>query len=368
MVGASLSLFFQNCSDVNFSSSGVSKVQCAEGESSDLNGDCHVVGYRTTTITVQTQARQVDLMLVIDDSGSMKNDNDKLSQKLSGFVALLQNSAIDWQACYTTTTVGGNTYDGRALKWKDDKGANTNDIVLNPQSAGDVSKRLQLSIGSFSGNGSGNEQGIHAMGRALERSESADCFRQGSALAMIVISDEDEASCGGRCQNGPDEITMTNRADSSYANQYRALVSENSPEYLINAVKDKFGPTKNFLAHSLVINSRPDKNLLCYHAQDSESPAFYGITYENLSILTGGIIGNICSDDYSIELANIATRIDESLASITLECSPVDQAATVTLVPLVAGQQYKVQGNKLIFTPSLAAGTKVTATYKCFAN
>jgi len=364
----SLMFVFQNCSDVSFSSvaTDVKPLGCGPGLVPDaITGECRPLRERTTTATVVTQARQVDLFFIIDNSGSMAEDNRKLSEKLGGFVALLQNSNIDWQACYTTTDVRTDREQGRALKWLSETGTTTNDVVLSPASSGDIDSRFRRSIGRFTGGGGGNEQGINAMGLALNRTDTAVCFRTGAALTPILISDEDENSCGGRCQNSSDEMTLTGRLLSSYTNQYRELTAANTPEYLINLVKERFAADKKFLFHSLVIKSKPQTDLSCYHTQDIEAQAFYGITYENLSQLTGGISGSICSNDYAIELKAIAERIDETLASITLECAPYNNEVNVVLSPQPVGQTYSVQGDKLIFTPALVAGTSVTASYKC---
>jgi hypothetical protein len=373
---------FQNCSDVSFSSSsnddngggGPPAVQCDPGQVVDSQGNCRNLIDRVTTATVAPTGSEVDILLVIDNSGSMAADNRRLASRMADFVNRLQNSGLSWQVCYTTTGVGpysdnGTTYqseDGRALTWLSDTGSNTNEIVLSPSSPGNLSERFTRSLGQFAGSSAnGNERGIVAKTLAVERTDNSSCFRTGAILSTIIISDEDEASCGGRCQRSSDEATMTGRGLTNYTRQYRALSSENMPETLVQRVRARFGENKKFVANSIVIRSNP-KDLTCYHAQDASHPAFYGKVYESLSVLTGGVVGSICSSDYAAELGQIASRIEESLSSITLDCAPYDKKVSVSYSPAAPNSQtYKVEGNKLIFTPKLTEGTTVTASYQC---
>lgn len=367
-----MSTSFQNCSDVEFNQlSSQTALSCASGEVPSQNGECITAELRTTVTIVDAPVSQVDLLIVIDNSDSMAMDNRALSQKLSGFVSLLEHTGLDWQACYTTTDMGSTGARGRALTWKAADGSNTSQIVLRKDasvSSSSIDQRFQKSIGQFAGGGSGDEQGVRALSAAISLTGNASCFRNNAVLTTIVISDEDEYSCGGR-SNVPDE-TPLRRSPADYRTQCHALQDVNKPEKLIESVATRFGADKLFLAHSLVIR---EGDAACWNAQDVDARAFYGMQYGRLSELTGGILGNICSNDYALELQDMADRIGDSLSAMALDCAPYDQLATVTYrattgASVPASQQHQVQGNKIIFNPALPAGTEVTARYACLVN
>ena len=57
----------------------------------------------TSTEVVAYGNKQVDFLLVLDDSNSMFPELAKLAARMSTFVNSLDASNIDWQMCITTT-------------------------------------------------------------------------------------------------------------------------------------------------------------------------------------------------------------------------------------------------------------------------
>lgn len=360
-----VSLAFQNCSDVEFAKIEDSiSLGCGPGEALGLDGICRELQTRITTTTVQAPVSAIDIFLVVDNSGSMDADLARLSTRMAGFVQLLESSGLDWQACYTTTDMTTSSgAKGNALKWRSPTGASTNEIVLNSSSAAnfnDLDARFTRSIQQFASqsNGSGTEQGIAALSRAVDLDSNQSCFRDTAALVSIVISDEDERSCGGRT-NVPEGTPHGN--DRDYTEQCSALGADNIPANLIEKVLAKW-PDKNYQANSLVI--KPN-DMACWDIQDIESRAYFGVTYNTLTVLTGGIPGNICADDYADELADISQNINNLLSSITLECAPYAVTSVTIDNQPAPSATYALQGNKMVFTPSLPEGSVVVATYEC---
>jgi hypothetical protein len=403
IVGAlALPLLFQNCSDVSFSDKASGGDVNANGLCpagyvyDDIANKCYGLRTENDPRLLSNSTEKIDIMLVIDNSGSMGPDRKKLASKFSNFVNLLENSGYSWQACYITTDVSKN---GKGLDWlKPDPDNNIRNsisgslnefdemkpsYVLHKNSAQSlnnpslsVSDIFYKSIGRFEheSNGSGAEQGIASMSRALDNNSTKDCFRSDASLAMIVISDEDENSCGGRCESSWD-IASSVRGLSSYTSQFKGgLIAENMPDALIQKARNKFAALGNenhvFVAHSLVIGHKPSaNNLQCYIEQDEESPAFWGKTYESLSTTSNGIVGNICSADYSLELQTMAQRTIDAVSNITLKCAPIGNV-TVNLSPLPSGTTWTVSGNKLNFTPKLNFSNGINnynlrLTYEC---
>lgn len=337
---------FNNCSGVEFKKSDnqqgstVAPVDC-EGAGCE-SPTTPVIVDKTFSYTTLARLNKVDILLVIDNSQSMIDERAELADRLDGFVQNLDASGIDWQMCFLTTHVVGNPDAGLARKW-----SGLNKIVLDKN----TTDRVQVFADSINGvpqgsstDGSGREQGIGATYEALAKSQNQSCFRSDSGLAVIVLSDEDELSCGGRCQDGSE------------------LSLKNLPETLISTVNEKFLGKKPFTFHSIVI--RPQDQACLMMQEDQGYDAYVGEVYAEISKKSGGILGNICASEYASQLQIIGERIGETLSSYSLDCAPVAGSLEV-FVQGVKTTNFQLLGNKLIFNPELGPNTQLSGKYRC---
>lgn len=314
----------------------------------------------TNTLTVQTPNNKLDIMLIVDDSNSMLPENQKLAAKMADFVATLQNSSIDWQMCVTVTralTVNNAPAWGASVQWSNYTPANGVPAwVLKP-----TANLSTIFTNTITNIGAGwaetdDERGIKAAWWHLYNGDPryathSKCYRADAALAVVLISDEDERSVGG------------NQALQFYPNEYKALDNDDLPASLVTQVRDVFGMTKRFTFNSIIV--KPNDST-CLAAQDGGgAKSHYGVKYQELSNLTGGGIGSICDTSYSTNLNLFADSIQDSISSTPLECSPVNNAVEVTVTPAVANLITEVKGASVVFTPSIPAGRSMTLKYKC---
>ena len=303
----------------------------------------------STTVSLPT--KKVDVLFLIDNSGSMDKDRTKLGQKLADFTSKLAD--FDWQICVTTTEP---SQDGALIPFKKADGTVTTSYMID-KTTSDYNNMFLKTVstppvkGGNGDMGSGNESGILATNRAVERNDNR-CFRSDAAFASIVLSDEDEESTGGFIEY-------------STSGQYKGeLNTKNLPTTAVSTVASVMGAAKVFTFHSLVI--KPG-DTACYNLQKAESDVWYGRRYDELSKLTSGITGSICSDNFGNELAAYADRIRATLGSISLECTP--KAGTPFEVKVngsvATSNTYQLDGNKLLFTPALVNGTTVGVSYWC---
>lgn len=387
-----IAVSFNNCSDVEFnkvtanSPSGnggdggpnvdnttppvVNPPKCEPGANCNVNPPGTIPVAKSTTITVPPVLNKVDLLIVFDNSGSMKEDNLAMAQRLGGLVDILENSGTDWQMCYVTTNAtsnfslgGKNQVPGKIIDWWKKDGLLTMSSgfkVLNSSIPKvDIQKYFNDTASVLGGDGTSNEQAINSSRLALGDASNSNCLRADAAKAVLIVSDEDEKSCGGRCQ---DASGTSNWTQADIRAQYVALTAEDSQQGLIDLVKTKF-PDKPFTASAIVIKPSSDA---CWATQDAQAPAFYGIEYSKLVGMTGGILGDICAANYAPSLQTIAMRIESSLSSISLECVPVASPAPVfTFTPAANAQPYTLAGDKVLFSPAVAAGTVVKVDYTC---
>lgn len=325
------------------------------------------VNYSTV---VPANPNQVDILLIIDDSGSMKADQTKLANRLSGFASLLESASVpmDWQMCVTVTrdqAINGKYYWGASVVWEGyTPPANTLPWVLKKGTSGlnTIFTKTIDAIGAGVA-GSGDERGLKAAYHHFYNGDPdsgvSKCYRKGAAVAVIVISDEDERSVAGDCSRLKSDM----REDPATC---KALENEDLPATLLAQAKTIFGSNVRFTFNSIVVG-----DATCEHDQDTtpddsgnRSPSHQGTKYLEMSNLTNGGVGSICAADYSANLNLFKDKILNSLSSLTLECSPLPGTLVVSVDGTVTNA-YTLTGAVLNFNNAIAEGKTVALTYKC---
>lgn len=309
-------------------------------------------------ITVAATNNKVDILLVIDDSNSMLDDNKKLAQNLSGFVQSLQSSSIDWQMCTTVTrqlSVNDKLAWGASIEWSNYTPASgVSSWVLKPTAnAETVFNETIKTIGAGWAN-TDDERGIkaawwHIYNGDPAASGNSGCYRKDAGLAVILISDEDVRSVGG------------NPKLEFYSGEYKSLENDDLPDTLIKQVKDVFGDTKRFTVNSIIV--KPEDQSCLKSQDDGGSKSHYGVLYKELSEKTGGAVTSICETDFSKNLNLFKDAIIDSLASTPLKCPPVS-GVTVTVTPSFEFK-HTILGNSIVFEPKLPAGRTLSLKYQC---
>lgn len=340
---STLLLSFNNCSDVSFKTNTLDSIVRPVGDPEPGGGGGGSGGGNNPPSNLKSYvydglvpayADKADLFFVLDNSGSMSAELQKLGERMDGLVATLDAAGIDWQMCFTTTDIG--RHNGLAQQWlqKSQSGSysKTSRTVIYRADADRAARYLDTMTGLLSqGTGSGTEEGIKAAYRAVTTIQNEACFRSDAALSVILISDEDERSTGNN------------------------LTLENQPSNFTTTVNNLW-PEKSVFYHSIIW--RPNDN-----ACSRNGGANVGNTYAQLTAATGGILGDICATSYADQLINIGTRTTEGLKSINLQCAPYG-APQVTLTPASA-ITWRVEGNKIIFASNLPAGTRIVVNYQC---
>lgn len=311
-----------------------------------------IVRHVTFTKTVEVTDNKVDVLLIVDDSNSMLPENQKLAQKLQGFVNDLSASGLDWQMCATITrapTVNGSPVWGASKNWVNYIGSPAWVLKLGASNPYAIFTDTINQIGAGWAN-TDDERAIKAAYGHIANSVNNSCYRTDASIAMIILSDEDERSIGG------------NAAYQYYANELKELEAQDQPQTLIQKVQTTFGPLKPFSVNSIIV--KPG-DAACMASQDAGgAKSHYGHKYKELSDMTQGYTGSICDADYSANLYYFKDKIKQSLSSIPLECAPVGDI-TVSITPAMGGVTTQIVNNTLVFTPVIPAGRTVTIDYDC---
>ena len=281
---------------------------------------------------VDTKANKLDVVVVIDNSPSMREEQAKMANRFRTFIDRL--TGLDWQLAMITTDARTGKKEGQDGRFLPFVGLN-NQYVINASTPGveDVfSKTVRRKE-----TGSSNEEGIHSFLKSIQRVENRFFFRPQSHVATIIVSDEDERSNG------------------------KKLKPENQPENLIAKFQEIFKNQNTYSNHSIVLQPGVVSTRKCPQVGDFAA----GETYMRLSRLTGGVIGDLCEDDYGQILSGIGDHLQRQSYTVLLKCEPVEPPR-VTLNPEPAQKvEVELDGRKLRVRPHPPLGTKVRVEYYC---
>ena len=298
------------------------------------------------------EVKPVDILFVVDNSGSMLEEQANMDQRIANFLSNLQGVS-NWQIAVVTTDPSVDpacdSCDGKFLKLNSMDHSNQNNSRLDQQgniipltdaqkyiltsnsvidrSVLDSTKQSDFSnntddeiLSTVLGatiktgtNGSGSEQGMQTSRRAIEHIQRANVagstmdnvyaqfFRPNSNLAIVMLSDEEEVAFNMNLDG----------TDVTKAQLLLGAVQNIAPT----------GENKGFVFHSIVcLESDVTNNVNGCHANFND----IGYHYMDLSSLTGGIIGSVTAPDYAPMLSSIATAIVSQQNSVSLECEPID--------------------------------------------
>lgn len=303
--------------------------------------------------------KQVDFLLVLDDSNSMLPELKKLAARMFTFVSSLEDSNIDWQMCITTTRgqpSGGSTLSyGAPLAWNNYSPAAGVSNYLLKKGTSNLNTIFTSTIDTLTigGGTSGDERAIKATHDNFQTAPSHKCYRPGAAISVIVISDEDERSVGGK----PEHVKAKDSATA-----YQPLESDDLPQTMLAQARSSFGIDVRLTFNSIIVKPGDDG---CETEQDKDtSPSHSGRVYAEASRLTDGGVGSICDADYGANLNTFKDKIVNSLAALSLECA----ADPSSLEVKVEGSQVsglKLEGKVLKFAYPLIEGTTIDLKYDC---
>lgn len=274
--------------------------------------------------------KKVDVLFVIDNSGSMQYEQQSMAQRTANFLSVIRG--LDYQIGITTTDPSNSTLgDGRLIPIKNGNGRY---IIDSSQDEATAQSQLSQTL-QRSETGSGYEQGIRAVYRAVERYSANETtmrsfIRDGAQLAVVLISDEDES----------------------------ANTTKNDPQSLLTLISNTWANQKRFSFHSII--TRPGDT-----ACRSTYGYSYGERYKTITSLTGGILGNVCEMDYASQVTGIAEGVRNLLKTLTLQCSPLNgYPITIKKDGVAINPTYAIEGVNLKFAAELEPG-KYTIDYTC---
>jgi hypothetical protein len=245
----------------------------------------------------QDQA-QVDVLWVIDNSASLNEERMGLAAQFDRFLRVLVAAGVDFHVGVTSTDLDARTGDGGRLR-----GA-PRFIDSRTPNAAEVFRRAV----SFPASDVRLEEGLSAMYAALtppnRDGANAGFLRPDAALAVIVLSDEDDGSVPPA---------------AFYARFLKNLKGQ--------------GREGN-VSFSAVAGPLPDGCVPAGQEDVFGAEADPAVRYQEVVDATNGVFGSVCANDFSRFVTDLATRLGSLRRVFPLSAPPV----TSTIVVRVNGR------------------------------
>ncbi len=353
------------------------------GVSCNVNGDCQAgefcagqlftvpingEGTLDTEFTdtyMQGVGKQVDVLFVVDNSGSMSEEQQNLANNFKAFTQIADLWQNNYHIGLTTTDMDAGNMTGKLQ-------SSGNIRVVTPTTAGGPA--LLVKLANQGTNGSSTEQGLGAAEAALTL---PNVYDSGKACKV----DGDCKTDGGYCIPNADNpaTTMCGGVNRTFLRKTAGL-----EVVVMSDEEDQSAATVAYYTNFFYsIKGLANKSLFHFHAitgpsggcTSANGDAEAGERYIQVANNTGGKTGSICDANFVNTLKDIGQVAfglsQQFFLTRTPEASTIDVKVNGT--PCPAGEwQYDAASNSVIFPPSSKCvpqkGDKVDIHYKmlCF--
>lgn len=280
----------------------------------------------TQTDTFTQGNGTVDILWVVDDSGSMANERTRLGANFQRFITELENVKSDYQIGVTSTNAldRGELREGPLYQTR---------IITKPApgAPGPTPADIFKENTTFGASRARQEAGLRMAQLAVSSPNTdlghpnAGFLRPNAALAVIAISDEDDGSYG-------------------------------DANYYVRFFKGSKGKgNENLVSLSSIAGEIPNG---CYPPGDDQyfgglaEPAY---RYSTVATKTGGVVGDICSTSFEDTLVQIVSALNTLRRVFPLSLKPDPATISVTVngaaIPrdTIIGWTYDLATNSITF-------------------
>lgn len=292
-----------------------------------------------------TQSAPIDILWVIDNSGSMRSSQDNLARNFPSFIQGFAENNYDFQMGVTATDayvalpsmtpIYNSLPSGHYLKqapqanwsrFRDGAATHTGVYILNK-----LTPSLQSTFvtnATLGTNGLGDERMFQSMRTALDSDLNTGFLRSNGFLAVIILTDEDDFSHDG-----------TNYLDGQYSSP--ALHSVDSYRQYLDTLTSSTGTRRNYNVHAISIQDTACRDYL----NGTGSGRRVATRVNELATVTGGIKGSLCDSEFSNSLQQIAQNIIQLSTQFYLSRLPIESTIKVLINGALVPQAFSPSDN-----------------------
>lgn len=258
--------------------------------------------------------RKIDVLWIIDNSGSMKSSQDNLTANFASFIDRFKSLNYDFRMGVNATDAWLGRYNSSRVglrRLRDGAGSSHSGVFVMDRDTADIQNVFMVNA-TQGINGSGDERAFSSIEDTLNHAENADFRREDAYLAIIILSDEDDFSA-----------TTSSHLNNNY-NSSRLIPVSYYKDYLDGKVG-----AGNWSVNAITILDAQCRDEL--NAQSSGR--IIGKRYVELSQASGGVQSSLCGD-FGQSLTLISDLLIEVSSSFKLDREPIPSSIRV----LVDGQ------------------------------
>lgn len=246
----------------------------------------------------QRTVRQVDVLLVVDNSGSMVEEQAKLADNFESFIESFVDADVDYHIGVTTTDINNVASAGHLRET--DQG--TRFISQGTEDAATQFAQL-VNVGT---EGSGLEAGLEAARMSLSEPLRSDpegnggFYRPEAALSVVIFSDENDLSPLGV---------------EDYLNFFAGLKG-------VAAYRDHTLANVSAVAGDVPFGCE---------AEDGSGVAAAGTRYADASTTTNGVFASICAQDFSPIVKALGLNVSGLRSEFPLTFCPRPESLVVAV-------------------------------------
>ncbi len=262
---------------------------------------------------------QLDILWVVDDSGSMGPYQTNLTSNFNSFISTFATKGYDFKISVTdtqaylgdTTLSGYNNANAGFDKFRDGISSHSGIFTILPTTPN--FQNVFVNNASLGANQSGDERAFSSIRTALNSPLNSGFLRPQSFLAVIILSDEDDFSGNGRAQYGG--------TDHDYA--AGTLDTVNSYVSYLDQLTATTGASRRYNVSTISIIDNA-----CLQAHQAGG-SIMGTRYMQLASGTNGVSGSICDNSY----ANVLDQIQMQIATLSTQfyLAKVPQVNTIVV-------------------------------------
>lgn len=260
--------------------------------------------------------RKVDILWVIDNSGSMETSQTNLGVNFNSFINRFSQLGLDFRMgvissdAYMAYHYGNNNMS--ALR------AGSGVRIID-SSTPDMAQTFMANI-TLGIDGSGDERAFSSIEHALDNPLNGDFLRPDAFLAVIIVSDEDDFSHYD-WQSGLSSYFFS----EDYYDPSMFSISHFT-DLLDEKTNSEAGDIRNYSVSTISILDQD-----CLDALANEFPGRkIGYRYAQLVDATGGTRGSLCGD-FGNTLEAISNRVIELSSVFRLGSEPVPETISITV-------------------------------------
>ncbi len=284
-------------------------------------------------------SNKVDILWIIDNSGSMLTKQQNLATSFNSFMSTFTTKNYDFRMAIVTTdtrSTGAGGQDGNF------QGAPT--VIDNNTANFETTFQANVVVGAT---GDPNAKALDAINLSMSTAKlagtNAGFLRSGAKLIVIVLTDADD-----------NDSTATVASTIAFLDSIKPDTTDSATGRSID----------NYTVNVAIDNQSDPGPTPCVGSED-------GVDFRDIATQTGGAIMDICAGDFSAGLSELSENIAQFVSQVLLKFEP--QLSTLSVVvdgvevpnDATNGYTYVAANNKIVFngTAIPSQNSTISVTY-----